>query len=327
MTDIPQYYTELMNRCNGCGLCMDSCPSNRYNGCRPLDVMQGLDGNIIDCIGCSTCSSVCPVTDPFPVMMYMKCRALDGKVPELYYKTGFIIPEKDLDEPLVPDYKGDDVYLMPGCQAHRKFPFLEYAACEALKAIDIGCKEVPGDSCCTFPVVFRNLTNEERYDIVDKKIGKPSDGKKILTLCLGCSGELEKIGLDAEHIVYILASHTEELSKLKRIDLKVAIEPGCHTPCCYDELKAVVEALGATVINDSYGCCGKSVKNITQKLMAERRSETQGADVIVVACPACFGRYDSDDNDVPVMHISEFVAMAAGKEESLSRHNIQLGKH
>lgn len=324
MNDVPEYYKNLMGKCLECGQCLNVCPSNTHGGCSPLDVMIGEDGNVIKCIGCGLCSSVCPVTDPFSVMMFMKCRAKGSTVPDSYDETGFILNNSFNGDCPAPEYDGDDVYVMPGCQVKCKYPFLEYAACEALKAVGTACSEVPGDSCCTFPIVFRNLSEDERMDIITEKMGRPSKGKDIITMCLGCFGELEKAGITTEHIVDYLSSHLDELSKLNRLDINVAIEPGCHSPSRFRQMKAVIEALGAHYIGNRYGCCGKSVPGVTELLMKEREAEIAGADAVIVVCPSCFGKYDSAEDGVPVMHIAELVAVAAGKKESLTHHRIKV---
>ena len=115
------------------------------------------------CIQCGGCTKVCPSSrhggcDPKRVMMTLKAeaRGLTGP-PEIYGRCGYIIPEPDPavygDIPVPED--GDGVYVMPGCVAKRKSPFILYASRKALDYVGIPNMELPGNTCCTYPVVFR----------------------------------------------------------------------------------------------------------------------------------------------------------------------------
>ena len=55
-------------------------------------------------------------------------------------------------------------------------------------------------------------------------------------------------------------------------------------------------------------------------IMSERQKDMEGADAVVVGCPSCFIRYDSRDNGIRVLHISELVAMASGIDRTLRYH-------
>ena len=90
------------------------------------------------------------------------------------------------------------------------------------------------------------------------------------------------------------------------------------------DFRMIVEATGVEIINKSYGCCGKSIPDISDKLMAERQAECQGADFIVVGCPNCLTFYDNVPNGVPVVHLSELIAMAAGDRETVKFHKLKL---
>ena len=85
----------------------------------------------------------------------------------------------------------------------------------------------------------------------------------------------------------------------------------------------VVDAMGYENINNQMGCCGKNV-SVSVPLMEERMQECARADLIVVGCPMCFTKYDSQPDGKPVVHIAELVAMAAGCRGSLDLHTIRV---
>ncbi len=148
----------LRSPCIQCGGCTKVCPSYRHGGCDPKRVMGGDPSTVNFCIGCGKCSLQCPKTDPKRVMMTLKAeaRGLTGP-PEIYGRCGYIIPEPDPavygDIPVPED--GDGIYVMPGCVAKRKSPFILYASRKALDYVGIPNMELPGNTCCTYPVVFR----------------------------------------------------------------------------------------------------------------------------------------------------------------------------
>lgn len=284
--------------------------------------MNGENGNIRKCIGCGRCSGICSNTDPFKVMMYMNYLAADAKIPDSFFEFGYVMPLPNRSENYpIPEWKGDDAYILPGCIVKCRFPFLEYAAWAALNVLDIKCSELPDSGCCTFPIHFRGLTDSERNSIKNKMC----NGKKnIVTLCPGCADELVAAGEDAELIVKFLYKHIKKLSQLKKVNLKVALQPGCHSNEFLEEFDAVIRSVGAKPIGNKMGCCGKSVIDVGNPNMDERQKEIAGADAVIVACPSCFSKYDAVPSGVPVLHIVELVALAAGNGRSLEFHNLRF---
>ena len=306
---------ELMSACIGCRKCTRVCPSLRHGGCDPMDVMQGGD-RWQGCIGCGNCSQVCRFTDPMKVMMYMSAVRGGTKIPAHFEETGYNLPTYSGDQPK-PVYTGKDVALMPGCIINARYPYLESAGIKALGVIGLTCERYEG-GCCTFPVPYRTLTDGERDDI--KKRCTEGYGR-IVTLCDGCSDQLRQSGADARHIYELLYENLDKIRSLPGVDgLKVAIQPGCHLVPELPEFRAIAEACGAEVLDVEPGCCGKYVKGINTKLMAERQESMRGADAAVVACPACFMYYDNYEGGIPVLHISELVALAAGDRSGLKYH-------
>ncbi len=321
--DIRDDIVDLMSKCVRCGACREVCPSLRHGGCDPMAVMAGEDGNILDCIGCGGCTRVCNNTDPTFVMMYMRSKAKGSVLSELYKETGFVMSKSDLSRSELPPVWGGDNYLMSGCTVEAKAPFLKYAATVALRNLDEMCMELPVNSCCTYPLPFRQLTNDERNGY-KRKIGNSSGGKKIITICPGCDAELRKSGISAVNFVNLAAAHLDRVPVFKDGGLKVAIEPGCHYDDIYDDLVKVVEATGVEHIGNKFGCCGKSIPKVSEGLMKERQEEISGADAVVVACPMCFHMYDSVPNGMPVIHLVELLSMAVGDWSTLKYHRNKL---
>lgn len=321
--DLPEKITSLMAQCVACGICNTVCPSFKYGGCSPQSVMNGEDGNILYCIGCGKCSEACTNTDPVYVMMHMHCVALNAKIPESYYITGLVAPiqENPAREELPYIPSGDDAYLMAGCTVECSVPHLKYAAGVALNAINIKNSELPNASCCTLPVVFRSVSDETREEYKQKM---NTGSKEIITICSGCSEELTISGLNAKHISDVFYEKLSEISKLRGVSLNVAIEPGCGLESSLDKFNEIAKAAGATLVGNKTGCCGKSVKDISGKLMAERQEEIKGADAVVVGCPLCAYKYDKVPGGTPVLHISELIALASGDDSTLKYHNLKL---
>ncbi len=321
MNSLQDEIESLRRKCIGCGKCSKVCPSLKHGGCDPMEIMVGNDEGVIHCIGCGNCSKVCRRSDPYTVMRDLLCLAKGVHVSEVFKETGYSMPQKDMPArtELVPEWEGNDVYIMPGCVIKCKAPYVEYATAVALKDMGVGCSELPGNTCCMHPIQFREMTEFERRDY-KKRMGDTSGSKDLVTLCGGCSDELLFSGVDATHIVSFLRQHLDALPRFEK-PLKVAVEPGCSESVSVKEMREVVEAMGCEVVNTKTGCCGKYA-DVSERLMKDREEECAGADVIVVGCPMCLVRYDDHPDGLPVVHMSELVAMAAGDLSTLDHHKI-----
>ncbi len=317
---------DLMSMCVRCGRCDKVCPSHRHGGCSPFTQMGGGDGNPKVCIGCGKCTEVCPRTNPKLVMMISKALLLDLHPPERYRECGYITTECDpaLREGIPESPDGDDVYIMTGCVAKRKVPFLVYSTRRALDILGIGNAELPGNACCTYPVVFR-LEPSESNRAARQALGDSAGGRETVAMCGGCSNELLLNDIDFPHISVFLARNADRILKLPRLNMKVAVEPGCSMESHKADLVKVVEACGCEVVNKTTGCCGKGIPGVNAALMAEREAECEGAEAIVLGCPNCFTPYDSQPNGLPVLYVTELVCLAVGEDYTQRYHNIKLG--
>lgn len=296
----------LRARCIGCGKCSRVCPSLRHGGLDPMEVMMGGEADMSTCIGCGNCSKACRRTDPAVVMKDLICLNNGIHVSQTFRDTGYIMPPAEqVPEPV---WSGDDVMVMPGCVAKGKVPRIIAASSVAFKAMGIGASELPGNTCCMHPVQFRDMTEPERGSF-RRAMGDSAEGRRIVTLCAGCSEELESSGVDTVHIIPFLAENLDRLPRFPE-PLKVGMEPGCSAMPFKDDMRRVLERMNCVVINTRMGCCGKSTP-VAEPLMEEREAECEGADVIVVGCPMCLVKFSAWPGGIPTVHISELVARAA----------------
>ncbi len=328
MCALPRFVEDLMASCLGCRRCEKVCPSLKLGGCSPwLSMLERENANTELCIGCGKCSAVCKHTDPRLALMYLKAELVQAKVPDTFYQTGFImLPASDEWKTQVPEYReGDEVCLIPGCKVQSVVPFLKYATWKVFDSIGIGIGELPGNTCCMYPVPFRVMEEPIRNGY-KYKLRVNAEGKDMVTLCSGCTNELGTSGIYAPHVSTYLTKYLDRIRSFPGVSLKVALEPGCSGERFLTDTRMIVEATGAEIVNRTFGCCGKNIEGINDKLMAERELECRGADVIVVCCPNCMTFYDKYEGGLPVIHIVELLALAAGDSNTLKFHNIRLSE-
>ena len=310
---------ELMSKCVGCGRCAEVCTSRPHGGCNPLEVMKGDLERAKGCLGCGLCNTVCEFTVPKKVMLYAACMVGGMTVPQIYRETGYNLPMSDMKDVPVPDYtKGAGAQLMPGCLVVSAAPYLEYATERALSFVGIQTERYEG-GCCSYPVPFRGLTDEER-DVLKRRAAEPLRGRKLYTICSGCADEMVASGIDAEHVVHILHRNLEHMRGLPGVKLKVAIQTGCGMRDQLYKFRDIAEACGCEIVDAEQGCCGKLIPRISGELMAERQESMKGADAIVVGCPSCFARYDQYPEGIPVLYVTELILLAMGDRSTMKLH-------
>ncbi len=288
-----------------------------------MEVMLGNLSSAKGCIGCGKCSSVCAETDPWKVMMYVTCVEYNFRIPQTFMRTGYHLPIRDNDSvPKIP-FSENGLEIMPGCFVRALLPFIEYSASVSLNALGIKNKRLEA-GCCTFPIPYRIMEDEERNRIKMDYVENDRN-RKIITLCPGCSNEMSSAGADAVHIVDIYHQNIQKLKEMNPVNLKVAVQPGCHLLHKTAEFKEVVSSIpGIELVDLPIGCCGKMVEGISESIMKERQQSMKGLDAVIVGCPSCFSRYDAYPEGVPVLHISELVSMASGDSKSLEFHKNVL---
>lgn len=316
--DLNDEIERLRTKCIGCGKCSRVCPSLKHGGIDPMEVMMGGEADMSTCIGCGNCSAVCRRTDPMAVMQDLVALERDLHVSPAFRETGYAMrPVEQTPEPV---WTGDEVMVMPGCVTKAKVPYVIYAASVAFGAMGVRAGELPGNTCCMHPTQFREMTEMERRSY-RTDMGRTAGDRPLVTLCAGCSQELQRSSVEAEHIIAFLHDRIGSLPRLAS-PIKVGIEPGCSAMDLRNEMREVVEAMGCEVVNTTMGCCGKNTP-VAGPLMEEREAECAGADWIIVGCPMCQVKFDSHPDGIPAMHIAELVAMATGDTESLRHHIIR----
>jgi len=315
-----QEIEKIRRTCILCGRCTAACPSFRHGGIDPMEIMAGGEGDLDKCIVCGTCSRICFRSDPFTVIRDLIYMEQGLSVSKTYEETGFVRAPAE-DRCVEPEWKGDDAYVMTGCVVNGMAPFIEFAASVAMDALNVKATRLPSESCCLHPIQFMGMPEIEKRRRKDGMCS-PAGGKDIVTLCAGCSEELEPVYQRTSHIIAFLHRHLDDLPRFGRT-VRVGMEPGCSAEHLKKEMKAVLEAMNCEVVNTEIGCCGKNAP-VNVPLMKEREEECAGAEVIVVGCPMCFVKFDAQENGLPVVHIAELVAVAAGREESLGFHKIPV---
>ena len=310
--------------CVECGRCREVCPSYRHGGCDPLAVMQGEYRRVFDCVGCGSCSRECEHTNPKIVMLAAYSIVLDTPVSQAFLDTGFSrypdpeAPGADLE----PVWDGDEVCVMPGCVAKCVVPYVEYAASSGLRGLGARACELPDFTCCMYPIQFGTMQDEERLSYL-KRMGETAGGRRIVTLCGGCSEIMNRHGVECEHLIQFLHDRLDSLPRIEG-KLKVSVEPGCAAIEYADMMTEIVERMGCETVGNEPGCCGKSSRNVARPLMDERQKAAGDADAIVVGCPMCQSKYDSVPEGKPVMHLAELLAAAYGDRTSLECHKIPV---
>lgn len=317
-----QEIEKIRHTCILCGRCTSVCPSFRHGGIDPMEIMAGGEEGLDQCIMCGSCQRACRRSDPFAVIRGLIYMEQDMSVSDTFKRTGFTRAPAE-DRCIGAEWEGDDVCVMIGCVVDGMAPFIEYAAAEAMRAIGVGARRLPGEMCCLHPIQFLGMPEHEKRDLKTRMCGS-AEGRRIVTLCAGCSEELNTVSPDAEHIIGFLYEHIGDLPSFDR-RMRVGMEPGCSAEPMMKKMRSVLERMNCEIVNTTVGCCGKNAP-VASALMREREEECAGAEVIVVGCPMCFIKYDSLEGGIPVVHMAELVAMAAGRSGSLRFHKIAFDK-
>ena len=324
MGSIEQEIGELRRKCIGCGRCSRACPALEISDLLdPKELMINGEGDLSVCVMCGKCTLACNRTDPFSVIRDMIALEKGLHVSETFKTTGYPIPMVDHPsrEELPPAWTGDDVSVMPGCVAKCKVPFLEYACSVAINTVGSTCKELKDAGCCIHQPQFREISDFERKSM-KREMGAKAGDSRIVTMCGGCTIELDEAGVKADHISMFLHDNIDKLPKTDK-PLKVALQPGCAGQLWLRETKMVVTAMGHDLMLNEFGCCGKNTP-LAEEMMAQREEECEGCDVIVVSCPMCWTKYDAQPGGKPVLHLAELVALTAGDDRTLKYHRIPM---
>jgi len=164
------------------------------------------------------------------------------------------------------------------------------------------------------------------------KGGRAENVKALLSeMGLEYGGEVKVI-----HLVELLDGRRSEIESLchRSFRTRFAIHPGCHmirpshklgvdSPYSPRILAELVSVAGGEVAYTPTWppCCGGGLAGVNDDLSAAMLNETTGrfveagAQTIVTPCPFCFVQFDMRQRGgLPVLHISELLALALGAE-------------
>ncbi|MDR0198293.1 MAG: hypothetical protein LBI08_00935 [Methanomassiliicoccaceae archaeon] len=197
-----------------------------------------------------------------------------------------------------------DIVLYPGCLVQSRLPFLEAASRFILNKLGVAVGDMEGFTCCMEPVGLRSL-GPETWLNVGARIHSIASGRKILTLCDGCSMSLADAGRELSSpegkdavrgmmgelgrsvsttevtgILEFLHGRLGDIKKklVAKIDFKLAVFPGCHCEAACrmkglsaaDMISDIVKALGGTAVRVKDDlCCGGGLAGVDTEL--ERR--------------------------------------------------------
>ena len=317
---LTQEIDRIRRTCILCGRCTAACPSCAVGGIDPMEIMAGGEEGLDQCIVCGTCSQICRRSDPFTVIRMLIAIERGITVSDAYRDTGFARAPA-ADRMIEPEWTGQDACLMSGCTVRAQAPYLEHAGTAAMDAVGVRPCPLPDEGCCLHPVQFIGMTEHERRN-AKKEMCEGAGDRDVVCICPGCSDELSAVDEGAVDFIQFLDARIGDLPRFKRT-VAVAMEPGCSAAPRAKRMRAVLEAMNCRVVNREWGCCGKSAP-VAGELMAMRERECEGAEVIVVDGPMCHVKYDAYDGGIPVVHISELVAAAAGRTETLGFHRIPV---
>ncbi len=166
------------------------------------------------------------------------------------------------------------------------------------------------------------------------------------------------------HFVEIF-SQPEWLDKLKKLtvkpldDLNLAVHYGCHLirpskimqfdhPEKPEKIDIILKTLGAKTVDfatklECCGFCARLQEEIGENLVEEKMTELcnleEEVDALIAVCPACTTQYDRKEKiiarrtgkelDIPVLYLSEIMAVALGVELedlSLNQRSVKPNK-
>ena len=154
-------------------------------------------------------------------------------------------------------------------------------------------------------------------------------------------------GSEVIHLLDLVRRRAEEMrsSVVREMEIELAIHPGCHlarpssvvdaeSPFRPGNLAKVAGWTGAGIVNgqDWPSCCGGGLSGVDDGLSQRIFEETvrdfreAGAEAILTPCPFCFAQFDSKQKDLPVLYLSELLALSMGldgQEIGLQHHRVK----
>jgi len=250
--------------------------------------------------------------------------------------------------------------LYSGCLVQSRLPFLEAAAKFIFEKLNVKIDDMEGFTCCMEPVGLRSL-GPDTWRNVGARIHSIASGRKILTVCDGCSMSLSEAAVELQtekgnaakelmkemgrdvnvtEVVGILEFLHSRLDDIKRnivteIDFDIAVFPGCHceSACkmkglsAHDMIADIVRAAGGNPIKmEDNLCCGGGLAGVDpeleKKVMHESISSARNAGAFAVITSCPFCFLQFDMvGRQTTLHITELVASGMGWHVDAHKHH------
>jgi len=220
-----------------------------------------------------------------------------------------------------------DHVLYSGCLVQSRLPFIEAAVKFIFNRLNVKVDDMEGFTCCMEPVGLRSL-GPDTWINVGARIHSIAAGRKILTICDGCSMSLSEAGaeLSAEKgtdpvkdmmkeigrtvsvtdvvgILEFLHSRLDDIRKniVTEVDFDMAVFPGCHCEAAcrmkglsaQDMISDIIKAAGGNpiLLKDNL-CCGGGLAGVDseleKKVMHESISSAREAGAFAVVTSCPF---------------------------------------
>lgn len=230
--------------------------------------------------------------------------------------------------------------LYRGCTVPLRLPHIEAAVRYVIGRMGADLPDMEGEVCCMEPVGLRPLSLGA-WEGATSIISSKADGRRIVSICDGCTISLDaasgRTGTEAVGLLEFLHENMEAVKSniVRRLDLKLALFPGCHCEAVCGRhglhaermLSEVVSMTGAVPLRAGSGmCCGGGVSGVNDPLSEKIRNEAvesfrrSGADAVVTSCPFCYLQFDTVAR-FRTYHAAEILAAAMGWDVDTSPYH------
>jgi len=291
---------------------------------------EGLRDSLFSCTTCYYCTSVCQMGHDTPRLIenlrkYFVREGLNPERHRVIYKnaleTGNPYGER---EDVFEEREQAEVIYFPGCTTKYRTREIYESTKTLLQALEIEYEIPKGLVCCGSPLLRSGYEIEEL-----KKRNLEILRKPVITSCAGCHATFQNdYGVDATHIVEILAKRVDELP-LQELKMRVVYHDPCHLGRefgIYEEPRAIIEDIPGVELlefrenRENSRCCGgggglRAWNPSKSQELARRRmdeAEKMGVDAVVSSCPFCKLNLQSV-TEIRVLDVTELLYMALKK--------------
>jgi len=306
-------------------------PPKEKNPARFID--EELRDSLFSCSTCYYCTSACQMGHRTPELIerlrgFFVSQNLNPERHRVIYRktleTGNPYGER---AEIFEEREDAELIYFPGCTAKFRTEGIYENTKKILEVLGISYSVPKSLLCCGSPLLRSGYEVEEL-----KRRNLEIFTKPVITSCAGCHATFQgDYGIDAAHVVELLAERVEELP-LREVEMKVIYHDPCHLGRefgIYEEPRRVIEAVpGVQLIEfeenrENSRCCGgggglRAWNPSKSQEIARRRAEEaerKGVDAIVSSCPFCKLNLQSV-TEIEVLDITELLARALKKEGS-----------